>query len=74
MGAKVEVLVDGDRHRIDVPAEWSGALTITVNVHRGSPSKKIFVARAQAVMLEPDATDQREPDGGAVPPEAKYGR
>ena len=48
----VEVRVDGQAHTIRVPAEWSGGLTITVNVHRGMASKKIMVGRSQAVMLE----------------------
>ena len=48
----VEVTVDGHAHRVAIPAEWSGSLNITVNVHRGAASKKIMIGRSQAVMVE----------------------
>ena len=61
--SRVEVSVDGDTHRVEVPAEWSGALTLTVNYHRGRPSKKILVGRAQAVMLKEHEAEERGQDG-----------
>ena len=40
-------------YRVDVPVEWSGALTFTVHVHRGDPSGKIFVGRLVNIILKP---------------------
>ena len=41
-------------YRVDVPVEWSGALTFTVHVHRGDPSGKIFVGRLVSVIMRPE--------------------
>ena len=41
-------------YRVEVPVEWSGALTFTVHVHRGFPSGKIFVGRLASVIMKPD--------------------
>lgn len=56
----VEILVDGQSHRIKIPAEWSGGLAIVVNCHRGMPSKKILVGRLASIILVPDG-DHRGP-------------
>ena len=63
MPSRVEVAVDGDTHRVEVPLEWSGALTLTIHYHRGRPSKKILVGRAVSVMLKEHEAEERRPDG-----------
>jgi len=49
--SQIAVTVDGYTHAVDVPAEWSGTLIISVNCHRGHASRKILVARQGVVML-----------------------
>ena len=52
----VEVRVDGQSHRISIPAEWSGGLAFVVNVHRGRVSRKILIGRLQPIYLDAEAT------------------
>ena len=52
-------------YRVDVPVEWSGALTFTVHVHRGFPSGKIFVGRLASVIMKRDGSLTEDRDGQA---------
>ena len=61
------VLVNGDRHAIAVPKEWTGTLQISLSVHRGRVSRKILVGRAVSVYLTEDGGQRslkRPPGGG----------
>lgn len=62
----VELLVDGQSHRIQIPPEWSGGLAVVVNVHRGRCSKKVLIGRLAAVILEHggERGPRLEPGGG----------
>ena len=60
----VEVRVDGQAHTIRIPAEWSGGLTVTVNVHRGRASHRILIGRSVAIMLS--AKEDQKVDSGAA--------
>ena len=48
----VVLRVDAARHVVTVPPEWSGTLSLSVTFHRGRPSNKILVGRAQATYLQ----------------------
>mgnify|MGYP001568701568 FL=1 len=55
VGRTVELRIAGkEPYCVDVPVEWSGALTFTVHVHRGNPSGKIFVGRLVNVIMRPE--------------------
>lgn len=55
MARAVELRIAGKKpYLVEVPVEWSGALTFTVHVHRGHPSGKIFVGRLVNVIMKPD--------------------
>lgn len=54
---------------VEVPVEWSGAITFTVHVHRGHPSGKIFVGRLASVIMKPDGDhggSRLEPGGSSA--------
>lgn len=58
----VVLRVDAARHVVTVPPEWSGTLTLAVTYHRGAPSKKILVGRAQATYLQEQEDHPHEAD------------
>ena len=60
----VELRIPGkEPYCVDVPVEWSGALTFTVHVHRGNPSGKIFVGRLVNVIMKPDGNGRGAQEG-----------